>query len=196
MWGVNPWPMQDTRHSKYLGLPSIIRRSKTEVFAEVKERVGTKLAGWKEKLLFIGGKEILIKAVVQTVPTYTMSCFLILKGLCEEIEGMIRRFWWGQRQEESKIAWVSWAKMCKSKSNGGMGFWNFQAFNLAMLAKQGWRLLTNPGSLCAKVYKARYYPNGDVLKSKLGHNPSYGEASLKHLKWCGGIPDGELAMAS
>lgn len=114
--------MQDTRHSKYLGLPSIIRRSKTEVFAEVKERVGTKLAGWKEKLLFIGGKEILIKAVVQTVPTYTMSCFLILKGLCEEIEGMIRRFWWGQRQEESKIAWVSWAKMCKSKSNGGMGF--------------------------------------------------------------------------
>ena len=88
-------PMQDTRYSKYLGLPSIIGRSKTKVFVEVKERVGRKLVGWKEKLLSIGGKEILIKAVAQAVSMYTMSCFLILKGLCEEIEGMIRRFWWG-----------------------------------------------------------------------------------------------------
>ena len=100
-------PMQDTRHGKYLGLPSIIGRSKTKVFAEVKEKVGRKLAGWKEKLLSIGGKEILIKAVAQAVPTYTMNCFLIPKGLCEEIEGMIRNFWWGQRKEEKKIAWVS-----------------------------------------------------------------------------------------
>ena len=58
--------------------------------------------------------------------------------------------------------------MCRAKLNGGMGFRNFQAFNLAMLAKQGWRLLSNPDSLCAKVFKVRYYPNGDVLNSKLG----------------------------
>ena len=86
---------------------------------------------------------------------------------------MIRNFWWGQRQDESKIAWVSWEKMCKAKSKGGMGFRNLQAFNLAMLAKQGWRLLSNPDSLCAKVFKARYYPNSDVLNSKLGCSPSY-----------------------
>ena len=85
--------MQDTRHGKYLGLPSIIGRSKIEVFAEVKEKAGRKLAEWKGKLLSIGGKEILIKAVAQVVHTYTMSYFLILKGLCEEIERMIRKFW-------------------------------------------------------------------------------------------------------
>ena len=97
-------PMQDTRPNKYLGLPYIIGRSKREVFAEVKERVGKKLAGWKEKMLSIGGKEVLIKAVAQAVPIYTMNCFLLPKGLYEEIEGMIRRFWWGQRKQESKIA--------------------------------------------------------------------------------------------
>ena len=117
-------PMQDSRHSKYLGLPSIIGKSKIEVFAEIKERVGRKLSGWKEKILSIGGREILIKAVAQAVPTYTMSYFQLRKGLCDEIENMMRKFWWGQRGQESKVAWVSWRKLCKSKLKGGMGFRN------------------------------------------------------------------------
>ena len=55
--------MQDSRHSKYLGLPSIIGKSKNEVFVEIKEKVGRKLLAWKEKMLSTGGKEVLIKAV-------------------------------------------------------------------------------------------------------------------------------------
>ena len=61
---------------------------------------------------------------------------------------------------------------------GGMGFRNLQAFNLAMLAKQGWRLLQHPNSLVAKVYKARYFPFNDVLNSKKGSNPSYAWRSI------------------
>ena len=41
---------------------------------ELKEKLARKLAGWKEKLLSRDGKEILIKAIAQAVPTYTMSC--------------------------------------------------------------------------------------------------------------------------
>ena len=98
--------------------------------------MGSKLAGWKGKLLSLGGKEILIKAVAQAIPTYTMSCFLLPKSLCNELEKMMRNFWWGQKNQELKIAWISWRKMCKPKSLGGLGFRNFQAFNLAFLAKQ------------------------------------------------------------
>ena len=90
-------PMQDTRHKKYLGLPSIIGKSKVEIFAEIKERVERKLSGWKEKMLSMGGREILIKAVAKAIPTYTMSYFQILKSLCDEMEAMMRKFWWGQR---------------------------------------------------------------------------------------------------
>ena len=54
-----------------------------------------------------------------------------------------------------------------------MGFRNLQAFNLAMLAKQGWRLILDPNSLVAQIYKARYYLHGDVFKAKLGSSPSY-----------------------
>ena len=77
-------PMQDTRHKKYLGLPSIIGKSKVEIFVEIKERVEKKLSWWKEKMLSVGGREILIKAVAQAIPTYTMSCFQIPKSLCDE----------------------------------------------------------------------------------------------------------------
>ena len=100
-------PMQDTRHKKYLGLPSIIGNSKVEIFAEIKERVERKLSGWKEKMLSMGGREVLIKAIAQAIPTYTMSCFQILKSLCDEMEAMMRKFWWGQRGQESRITWVS-----------------------------------------------------------------------------------------
>ena len=70
-------PMQDSRHSKYLGLPSFIGRLKKQVFSILKERIGQKLVGWKGKLLSLGGKEILIKAVAQAILTYTMSYFLL-----------------------------------------------------------------------------------------------------------------------
>lgn len=61
---------------------------------------------------------------------------------------------------------------------GGMSFRNFQAFNLAMLSKQVWRLILNPNSLVAKIYKARYYPQGDVFRAKLGSSPSYAWRSI------------------
>ena len=84
--------MQDLSHTKYLGLPSITGRSKKVVFVEIKDKVCKKLAGWKGKLLSLGGKEILIKAVAQAVPTYAMSCFQLPKSLCDDLEKMMRSF--------------------------------------------------------------------------------------------------------
>ena len=55
-----------------------------------------------------------------------------------------------------KIHWRSWERLCLTKHEGGIGFKNLYAYNLAMLAKQGWRIITNPDSLIARLYKARY----------------------------------------
>ncbi|XP_030930993.1 uncharacterized protein LOC115956857 [Quercus lobata] len=65
-------------YEKYLGLPAVVGRNKTESLNYIKERVWSKLQGWKEKLLSQAGREILLKAVVQAIPTFAMSCFKLL----------------------------------------------------------------------------------------------------------------------
>ena len=64
------------------------------------------------------------------------------------------------------------------KSEGGMGFKDLKAFNLAFLAKQGWRLTQNTKSLAHKVLKARYFSNSNFLEAQIGKNLSYTWRSL------------------
>ena len=51
-----------------------------------------------------------------------MSCCKIPLDLCQDIEVLIKKFWWGQRGDRKKIRWVKWDFLCKSKLAGGMGF--------------------------------------------------------------------------
>lgn len=46
--------------------------------------------------------------------------------------------------------------MATAKSEGGLIFKNLHKFNIALLAKQSWRMLANPTSIVSRLYKARY----------------------------------------
>ena len=132
----------------------------------------------ERKIVVQGGKEVLIKVVAQAILTYTMSCFKLPDSLCDEMMGMIRNFWWGQKKEERKIAWLSWQKMCEPKCDGGLGFKNLKWFNMALLAKQGWHLQMGGDSLVYRVLKAKYFPMSDFVHASIGHIPSYTWRSL------------------
>jgi hypothetical protein len=54
-----------------------------------------------------------------------------------------------------------------------MGFRDLQCFNLSLLAKQVWRLLCEPESLCARVLRAKYYPDGCLLNATLKSGISF-----------------------
>ena len=69
----------------------------------------------------------------------------------------------GQKNEKRKIPWIAWDKLCKSKVEGGMGFRDLKVFNLALLAKQGWRLMQNQNSLFHQVFNAKYFANDTFL---------------------------------
>lgn len=92
-----------------------------------------------------------------------MSVFQLLKALCREINSLLLRFWWGSKENDTKIARKSWEKMGRSKSLGGLGFRDLECFNKALLEKQGWRLLQQPDSLIAQILREKYYPRGCFL---------------------------------
>ena len=50
------------------------------------------------------------------------------------------------------------------EGEGGMGFHDLYLFNMAMLARQAWRLLTSPDTLCGNVLKMKYFPNMSILQ--------------------------------
>lgn len=83
---------KETMNKKYLGLPVHVGRSKGGTFAYLKDRIWQRIQGWKEKMLSWAGKEILIKAVAQAIPTFAMGCFELTKGLCDQISSMICRY--------------------------------------------------------------------------------------------------------
>jgi hypothetical protein len=63
--------------------------------------------------------------------------------------------------------------MTISKDKWGLNFLDLEGFNLAMLGKQGWKLITNSSSLFTRVLKAKYFPISGFLEAKIGHSPSY-----------------------
>lgn len=66
------------------------------------------------------------------------------------------------------------------KSASGLGFRDLRLFNLALLARQGWRLLYNPDNLCARLPKAKYYPNGNLMNTVFTGNASPTWKAVEH----------------
>lgn len=102
-----------------------------------------------------------------------MSVFQLPKTLCREINSMMAKFWWGHKENTSKISWLSWNKLGRNRYSGRLGYRDLEAFNLALLAKQGWRFLHHPETLMGRVYREKYFPGGWFLESQLGRRPSF-----------------------
>jgi hypothetical protein len=98
---------------KYLGLPTPegrITKNKFK-FKSTKERMVRKFTNWMERNMSAGAKEVLIKSVAQAIPIYVMGIFKLPRTLCDEMNQLIRYFWWGDEAVQRKIHWIAWDKL-------------------------------------------------------------------------------------
>jgi hypothetical protein len=156
------------RIDAYLGLPTFVGKSRMQAFQQIKERVLNCLQNWKVNFLSQAGNEVLLKAMLQAIPTYSMGVFQIHISLCKEINALMQSFWWSHMNKTSKIHWMSWERLGVAKAAGGLGFRGLVIFNKALLAKQGWRILQNPESLSARLLIAKYFPNATFMEVPIG----------------------------
>lgn len=165
---------------KYLGLPTAIGKSSDVQFEHIATNIRKLVNGYVPKLLSSAAREVLIKAVCQAIPTYSMSCFRLSKKLCKKLTNIVARFFWGGDDNKRKLHWKKWKDIAIPKGEGGMGFRDFELFNQAMLAKQGWRLLTSPDSLCARVLKGKYYHDHEFMSAKNKRGSSHIWRAILH----------------
>lgn len=165
---------------KYLGFPTPEGRMNKGKFQSLQEKLCKRIMQWGENFLSSGGKEILIKAVLQAIPVYVMGIFKLPDSICDELTKLTRNFSWGSEKGKRKAHWKSWDCITKPKHCGGLGFRDFRLFNQALLARQAWRLIENPHSLCVQVLKAKYYPNGSLIDTSFGGNASLGWRAIEY----------------
>ncbi|XP_039684970.1 uncharacterized protein [Medicago truncatula] len=108
---------------KYLGLPSMIGRDRNATFAYIKDRVWQKINSWSCKCLSKVGREVMIKSVLQAIPSYAMSIFQLPTTLLDSIEKMMNSFWWGNGKTTQRgIHWMNWEKLSAPKIHGARYF--------------------------------------------------------------------------
>ncbi|KAL4278019.1 hypothetical protein GQ457_03G016740 [Hibiscus cannabinus] len=151
----------------YLGVPLLIGKNKYAAFGRYRDKVDTRVSKWSNLLLSFSGREVLIKSIAQALPQYVMSCYLLPSSLVEEMSRSIRRFWWSGKGSARGWPLVAWDDICLPKTAGRIGFKDLHLFNIALLGKQIWRLLSTPGSLLYRTLRAKYFPDGDLLSASL-----------------------------
>lgn len=120
-----------------------------------------------------------------------MSVFVLPKTFCEKISSMIARFWWKSAGRDRGVHWINWKQLKKAKKDGGIGFRDIYAMNLALISKQVWRIENNPNALWVRFLKSLYFPNSSIWDAKKGNNASWGWMSVvkgrdfinKHKAW-------------
>lgn len=141
-------------HSKYLGLPLVLGHIKSELFKFLIHHCWQKVMIWKERLLSEAGKEIMIKAVLQAIPLYVMTCFKLPISVCRRLHGIMSRFWWSNNKVDKTTCLTNQSHLCRPMVDGGLNFCDLSLVYEALLAKPSWR---TPTSLLSIVPKARYF---------------------------------------
>ncbi|CAL1402494.1 unnamed protein product [Linum trigynum] len=114
-------------HTKYLGVPMEWGNSKKETFQFLIQRMEKMGEAWKSLLLSHGGKEVLLKAVIQAIPSYIMYLFNLPVNLTKKMDSLLTNFFWSGSMQKSTMHWCRKEIPCAPKA-GGIGILKLQRF--------------------------------------------------------------------
>jgi hypothetical protein len=76
---------------------------KSDNFLCLLKQIIASLLGWKEKMPSMGAMEILLKAVIQSIPVFAMVVFKIPKNICKQITNAMETFWWADTNDQKNM---------------------------------------------------------------------------------------------
>nr|KYP37647.1 Putative ribonuclease H protein At1g65750 family [Cajanus cajan] len=140
----------------YLGLHIRDNPRRKVMWKHVIHKLQKRLARGKNKLLSMAGRVCLINSVLSSLPIFYFSFYKMPRKVQKEVESIQRKFLWGEEQDHRKVAWVSWDKICRKKSQGGLGIKYLSLFNDSLLAKWRWHMYHDRSNLWVNVLESKY----------------------------------------
>jgi ribonuclease HI len=93
---------------------------------------------------------------------------------------LVCSFWWGEDEMKRKVHWAAWDILTSPKDLGGVRFRDSRLMNQAILARECWRIIKNPNSLCARLLKSIYFPRGNLLDTVFRQDASPSWHGIEH----------------
>ncbi|XP_042942930.1 uncharacterized protein LOC122277118 [Carya illinoinensis] len=143
---------------KYLGAPIVDGRLKARHLDYLVAKVQNKLEGWKSRLLSQGGRLILLRHVLSSMPIHLLSVIQKPASVIKKLNSLFSGFFWGDKNGKVKRRWKAWNHMCGPVEEGGIGVRKLGEVQRSLFHKFRWQLLTED-SLWANFFRAKYVKN-------------------------------------
>ncbi|GAU37373.1 hypothetical protein TSUD_22470 [Trifolium subterraneum] len=164
----------------YLGLPVGANPRKESTWKPLLVSLSRKLGVWRNRFISLGGRVVLLKSVMNSIPIFYLSFLIMPTKVWKHIVRIQRNFLWGGASQDRKIAWVSWDNVCRPKNCGGLGIRDLRAVNLALLGKWRWRVIVGGGESAS---------NSDWFSQGVSRKVGNGSATAFWFDpWLGGLP--------
>ncbi|XP_027169914.1 uncharacterized protein LOC113769603 [Coffea eugenioides] len=147
---------------RYLGVPLIRGRVTCAVFDELLGKVRQKLFHWSSKMLSMGGKIVLLRSVLCSLPVYLLQVLQPPKAVLLHLGRVCNVFLWDTSIESKRTHWAAWDKVCRPVEEGGLGFRSFEDVAKAFSCKLWWKL-REQASIWAEFMHIKYVRGGHPL---------------------------------
>jgi hypothetical protein len=155
---------------------------KRDVFQPIIDRVSSRLASWKGKLLNKAGKVCLAKSILSSLPVYAMQALWLPQSICDFMDKSIRNFIWSKNGTARSWHLVPWKVTSQPKNKGGLGIRSARETNIALLGKLVADLLGTPQKFWVTIYTDCYLHGNTILSSQARRGDSYVWRGIIHAK--------------
>ena len=137
---------------KYPRSPMDIDGRNTKALDSVIDRINSKILSWKFIHLSPSARLILINTILCTMASHIMAIYLLPKRISKRIDSTLLKYWWTPTAEKRPIYWRKRSVLELHKTGGGIGLKNTGSQNMALLAKQAWRIYNSKNSIISQLY--------------------------------------------
>jgi hypothetical protein len=129
----------------YRGLPLSVEKLRLSAFNPLIAKVDKYLWGWRALLLSAAGRLVLLDAVLDALPTFAMGALELPPGVLAALDRLRRAFRWVATNKVSGAqCLVAWERVCRPKSEGGLGVRSIADQNTYLMLKLLHRLHCAP----------------------------------------------------